>query len=229
MDVLRLAAQGDPAEGSAAHREKRTNVPRHVARDVEGIGHPGLACLGPEVVPVVKCPGPPPLQLEDGPGLHRDGGADPGKVTGKVASALHRSLLDGHSLGDVADPDVVGGRLVAQDVRNHIALHDLRVDVRRVGTEADGERPAGRDGFANPAEGIVQVAGLHVEVTMRDPSAQSVGIDVHDQRDPRKEGHREGLRSAHLPEPGGEHPSPGEIVGLELESRQGGQRLVSSL
>ena len=53
-DVLRIAGEGDPAKGPLALAEERTDVLRHEAGDVEGVGDAPLLGLGADVVAVVE-------------------------------------------------------------------------------------------------------------------------------------------------------------------------------
>ena len=53
-DVLGIAGERGPAERSHALAEQGPDVERHKALEVEGVGHPGVARHGADVVAVVK-------------------------------------------------------------------------------------------------------------------------------------------------------------------------------
>jgi len=118
--------------------------------------------------------------------------------------------------------------LVGDDVNGRVAGEQGREHVGGVAEQADGQGLAlvlRRDG---PADGVVDVVALLVEVAVLDPPGDPGLVAVHADGDAAVHGDRQRLRAAHAAEPGGQRDRAGQRAAEPL-GRDGRERLVGAL
>ena len=140
IDVLRVTAQRDPAEGALSLGEQGADVGGDEPRDVEGVGDPRLERETPKVVAVVEGLDALALETEHGPHVLADRVLDHLEVFLRVARAQVGRLIDAERRRDVAPQRVVGGGLVGDDVGLEAAAQELGVDLGGITDHADRRR-----------------------------------------------------------------------------------------
>ena len=185
--------------------EQRPDVGGHESRVRECVGRATFLRLGPQVVPIVEDVGAAPAQLQHGAHVLRHGGPCAAHVLLLVARAQLRGLFHGQARRDVPVQGIVRGRLVGEEIGNHPAPHQLGQRLGRVHDHSDGDCFAPIPRLAGPAQRRVQRRRLLVEVALREPAAQALGI--HLEPEEHRAGHRgrQRLRAAHAAEAGADH------------------------
>ena len=230
QDVGRVARQRHPPERPLSLAEERPDERGHEPR----IGVGPLVCepalLGPrtEVVAVVEHYGAPFQEPDHRLDVLGHRGERPALVLVRVPRPEVGSLLRGQSGRNVPAQGVVGARLVGHDVRLEPAPEQIGEHLRRIALEADRHRITRGPGLVRPADGLIQVAGLPVEVPGLDAALDARGVDLDAERDALIHRHGQWLGATHAPQTGGERHRPLEGA-AELLLTALGQGLVGPL
>ena len=145
----------------------------------------------------------------------------------RVLGPQRGHVLERDALRQVAE-GIVGRGLVGDDVDGRAAGEQAREHVGGVAEQADGQGLALVPGGDGPADRVVDVVGLLVEVAVLDPPGDPglVALDADGHAAVHGDGQR--LRAAHAAEPGGQRDRPGQRA-AEALGRDGGERLVGAL
>ena len=223
----RVAGQHGPAERALALAEQRPDVGGDEAGEVEGPGVPGQFGLAADGVAVVEHLGSGVEEADHGGHVHGHGLAGPAGEARRVFGPQRGHVLEGHAVRQVAER-VVGRGLVGDDVDGSAALEQGGEDVGGVAEQADGQRLSRVPGGDGAADGVVDVMGLLVQVTVLDPPGDPglVAFDADDHA--AVHGHGQRLGAAHAAQAGGQRDRAGQRA-AEALVRDGGERLVGAL
>ena len=214
--------------GPLPRAEERPDVRRHEAGEGEGVGVAGLLGHAADVVAVVEGVGAGLLQRDHGLDVDDDAGDGAAHVLVRVLAPQHERLVERHAVGHVAVEHVVRRRLVGDQVGDDAAADQLRIDVRRVAEQGDGERLAGRHRLVRQLERLVQAVGGDVDVRGLQTPLDAVRVDLDAERDAAGHGDGERLGAAHTAEAGRQHQLAGQVAAVVLLPC-GGERLVRAL
>jgi hypothetical protein len=227
-DVRRVARQRDPPERPGALAEERADERGHEAGEVEGIDHPCLLRLRPDVVPVVEDDRALPLEGEHRPDLvgHRAHGAPDVRLG--LGGPEHERIVERDLGGDIAVERVVGGGLVRDDIEALALRGPRRLDLRGVPHERDRQGLPSRGRQAGEREGGIGRVGHLVHVADLVATACPGLVHLDAERNALVHRHRERLGAAHPAEARGEHDAPAQRP-TEVLPRALAERLVRAL
>ena len=145
-----------------------------------------------------------------------------------VRLAQLRGVVERQPHRHVAAERVVGARLVGDEIGREPTREQVREDLRAVADEADRHGLARRTRLVDPAERLVEVVGLAVEVPSLDAALDPRRVDLDAQRDAAVHRDGERLRPAHPAQAAGERHRSSERAAEPLRRRLG-ERLVRAL
>ncbi len=102
----------------------------------------------------------------------------------------------------------MGRGLVGDEIRANAAPHELRDDLGRIAEKPDRHGLLGGAVPFDQRQGLVEVAGLLIEVTGAKPEVDRRLPALDRQRRRARQGRGQGLRAAHAAEPGRQDPAP---------------------
>src|SRR5262249_31999559 len=136
----------------------------HEAGDIEGALTPRLLRAGAHVVAVVERLRPAPLHLEHRLDLDAHPGLGARDVALWIAGPQRGGLGEPEALRDVAVQRTVRRGLLRTEIRDRAAPDELRVDVGRVGADADRPGAAALHRLTDRRERMVEVVDALVQV-----------------------------------------------------------------
>ena len=228
VDVLGVAGQRGPAEGTDSAAEQGADVGRHETRKVERVLDPGAERLLADVVAVVERGHPGCVEAEHGADVDRDRLAGCRRDRVGLAVPARLPLFDAPADRQVAVGRVVCRCLIGQRIGPDAAGQQFGQHFRGVAEQADGQRRPRFDRGLDRGQRLVEGLCPRVEVPSLKPLLDPVRLTLD--REQRRPGHlcRQRLRSSHAAESGGQDPAPGEIPAVVLAAHLD-ERLVGAL
>jgi len=228
-DVLGVARERDPAEGSATATEQRSDVFGRESGNVEGIvAAPLVGDLPTDVVPVRERSRAAVLQGEHRVDVAFHRVQTPLDVGVGVTLAQVVGFGGGVAVGIVAFEFVVRGGHVGQHVRDEVAFEQAFEQRSRVGFRRHTVGLAGLTSLPDGVDGRVHVVDAALAVALVDAAVDALATDLGDETGRAVHRRRERLIATHPAEAGGHERPPGEraVVVLAGTLRE---RLVGSL
>ena len=227
-DIGRVAGERHPAERSLAFGEQRTDVRRDEPRVRKSIVEPTEAGLTPQVVSVVEDLRASLLETDHRLAMLRHRQPRFFDVLPRVLVAELFRIVEVATFGDVSVKRVVRRRLIGDDVDLDPATQQLRKHLGRIAHDTDRQCAALPFGGDDAVDGIVEIIGELVKISLLDAPDDAGRIDIDAEGDTVV--HRDGQRlcSPHPAETGGESECPGEGPAEALLG-DGGERLEGAL
>ena len=196
-DVLGIARQGRPAEGTFALAKQGTNIRRHKAREVVRVFYSLLECECAYVVAIIEGDRAHLLQAQHAFHVARHGRHGLRLVGLGIAGTQRESFLEGHAVGHVAVQRVVRRGLVGENVRHHAALCQLGDDVGAVAYQPYADVLLLTQRVLQNAQGLVQRVDHEVAIAALQALLNALRVHVNAQERGAGHGGRQRLRSAH--------------------------------
>ena len=232
-EVVVVAGENHPPEGTDAAAEQRSQVALHETGDLrENLLLLGFAedvgGLHPEVVAVLEHHRSALPQGEHGPHLGGHGGAGVAFHLFRVGFTGLGPRLEGVAGWQVAVAGVVGGGLVGHDVRPCAAGHHGGEHVGGVAQQPDGDGPSFGDRRGDRRQGTVEVVDHQVDAAGGPEFREFRGIGLHHQGGQLQHPRRDRLGGAHASQPRGEDPTVRGGGLPEVLFQGGAQQLVGA-
>src|SRR5881296_2956217 len=227
-DVVRVPGHRDPAERPAAFREQRTDEERDESLKGERIVDAGFLRLAADIVPVVEHDAPGPEEVEHRPDVDSDRLARATDVLFRILRTQRVRLLDGKPSRDVSSERVVRARLVRDDVRPDLALHEFGMDLRTIPDQADRQRGSARLRVVSHLQSLFELEDDPVAKPVRDTPSNPGLVDLDVEAHAFVHLDRERLSASHAAHAAGEDESAFQRPAKML-SRACRERLVRPL
>ncbi len=226
-DVLGITAERDPAERAFALAEKRSDVRRDEAGELEGSTEPAQARFVADRVAVVEDLGALIHEADHRLNVLSHGEASPvGEFLGLLGGIV-RGVLEVDAVGEIAQRIMRTG-LVGDDVDLDTASQQFGEDDRGIPDDADAQCTTLVLGRGHPLNRVVKVVRDLIEVAVLHALGQSSRIDINEQADALIHRDGERLGATHATATGGQRERARESA-AELARRHGSERLVGAL
>src|SRR5947209_8956032 len=227
-DVVRVARHRDPSERPAAFREQGTDEERDESLKGERILDAGFLRLSADVVPVVEHDAPRPEEVEHRPDVDSDRLARATDVFFRILRTQRVRLLDGKPSRDVSSERVVRARLVRDDVRPNLALHEFGMDLRTIPDQADRQRGSARLRVVGHFQTLVELEDDPIAIPVRHPPSNPGLVDLDVEAHTFVHLDRQRLSASHAAHAAGEDESAFERA-AEMLPRARSERLIRPL
>ena len=232
-EVVVVAGENHPPEGTDAAAEQRSQVALHETGDLrENLLLLGFAedvgGLHPEVVAVLEHHRSALPQNEHGPHLGGHGDAGIAFHPFRVGFTGHGPRLEGVPGGQIAVAGIVGRGLVGHDVGTCTAGCHGGKHVGGVAQQSDGDGSSFGSRRGNRREGVVEVVEHQVDAAGGLKFREFRGIGLHYQGGQLQHPRRDRLGGPHAAEPRGENPAVRGARLPEVLFQGGAQQLVGA-
>ena len=216
VDVLRITAQGHPAERADAAAEQRTHVGRHEPGEIEGILASFVEGHLADIVAVVEGRYALPLEGEHRLDMHAH------RFLGRVAHLVGIALLFVEPLLDApADRQIAVHGIMRAGLVGHRIGFDPAADQfgQDLGGIAEQRDRLGLPRFrvlGDPCQGVIEIGGLLVDIARAQAEVDAALLALDVERAGAGEAGRQRLGPAHAAEAGGQDPLALQIAGVVL-------------